>query len=336
MRTLPALVMALVLLSLAPGATLAHSPATPGENERLASAMLVREPTKSWAIYSELHNGGETRYFKLELKSGERLYAGVFLHSDTGFLPRIAAMGPGFENDSNLPAFVEVPAGYGHVVINGTLERREYEPFTPASYYQIGQVDITVNRTATYYIAVFEPDRGGDFGIAIGYVESFTAEEWLLIPYSVINIHLWEGQSPALILAPLVLTVVIGAATIACWGRRRGKWPFSPRFWLGATVTLLLIGTGAMTVLQMGLALAVSENQASGVVTAIFAAVPIALGAWALRQAYFGRRGIKARLWMALVGAMGLVFWGGLVIGPALAFAYALLPDGKSGRYHTN
>ena len=331
MRTIQALAMALVLLALAPGAALAHSPTSPGENEDLASAMLVREPTKSWAIYSEIHDGGGARYFKLELKSGERLYAGVFLNSDTGFLPRIAAMGPGFKNDSVLPDFVEVPAGYGHVVVNGTLEGREYEPFTPASYYQIGKVDIMVNRTATYYIAVFDPDRGGDFGVAIGYVESFTAEEWLLIPFSVINIHLWEGQSLALILAPLVLTVVIGAVAIARWGRRRGKWPFSPRFWLGASVALLLIGTGAMTVLQMGMALAVSENPAGGGVTAMFTAIPIALGAWALRQAYFGRRGIKARFWMALVGALGLVFWGGLVIGPALAFAYALLPGGNHG-----
>ncbi len=318
--------MALVLLSFTPGAALAHSPTTPGENEGLASAMPVREPTKSWAIYSELHNGGEARYFKLELKAGERLYAGVFLHSDTGFLPRIAAMGPGFVNGSVLPAFVEVPAGYGHVVVNGTLEGKEYEPFTPASYYQIGNVDITVNRTATYYIAVFDPDRGGDFGIAIGYVESFTADEWLLIPFRVINIHLWEGQSLALILAPLVLAVVIGAIAIGYWGRRNGKWPFSPRFWLGATVALLLIGTGAMTVLQMGLALAVSENPAGGGVTAMFAAIPLALGAWALRMAYSGQRGIGARLCMVLVGALGLLFWGGLIVGPALAFVYSVLP----------
>ena len=141
---------------------------------------------------------------------------------------------------------------------------------------------------------------------------------------------------PALAMALVLLTLAIGIISIVYWGRRNGKWPFSPRFWLGATVTLLLIGTGAMTGLQMGMALAVSENPVGGVVTAAFAAIPIALGIWVLRLASSDQRGIKARLWMALVGAMGLVFWGGLVIGPALAFAYALLPDGKSGRYHTN
>lgn len=334
MRVLPAAALAFVMISLSLGEAVAHSPTTTGDNESLANAALVREPTKSWAIYSEIHEGGEARYYKLELKSGERLHAGVFLHSDTGFLPRLAAMGPGFANDSPLPVFVQVPAGYGHVVVNGTLKGREYEPFTPASYYQISNVDITVNRTGTYYIAVFEPDRGGDFGIAIGYLESFTAEEWLLIPFRLINIHLWEGQPLLLVLAPLLLTIVIGAVALAWWGRRNGRWPFSPRFWLGASVGLLLIGTGAMTVLQMGMALAVSGNPAGGVLTAIFALLPIALGLWTLFLACSGKHDIGTRTGMALVGALCLFVWGGLVIGPVLAFVYALLPAPKSGTDH--
>lgn len=334
MRALPAAAMAMSMILLSLGAALAHSPAIPGGTEGLAGAETVREPTKSWAFYTEIHEGGGARYFKLDLKSGERLYASVFLHSDTGFLPRLAAMGPGFVNRSELPSFVEAPAGYGHVVLNGTLKGRDYEPFTPASYYMIAKMDITVNRTATYYIAVFEPDRGGDFGIAIGYIESFTAEEWLLIPFRVIQIHLWEGQPLLLILAPLVLTMVIGAIAIAYRGRLSGRWPYTTRFWLGATAALLLIGTGAMTALQMGMAMAASENPAGWPATAIFAALPIGLGTWALRLSGSGRPGVGSRTRMALVGALGLLFWGGLLIGPALAFAHALLPEGKSGRYH--
>lgn len=333
-RRLTALAAALAMLSFALGPALAHSPSTTGDNEGLSSAQNVPEPTKSWAFYGELHGSGEARYFKLELKTGERLYAGLFLHSDTGFLPRLAAMGPGFANASGLPPFVEVPEGYGAIVVNGTIKGREYEPFTPASYYQIGRVDMKVNRTATYYIAVFEPDRGGDFGIAIGYVESFTAEEWLLIPFSVINIHLWERQPLALILAPLVLTLAFGIAALVYWGRRRGRWPFPPRFWPGAAAGLMLVGTGAMTVMQMGMALAISENPAGGVVTGMFAAIPLALGAWALGLAWRDEHGRKARLRMVLVGALGLVFWGGLIVGPVLAFVTALWPRPKNGRYH--
>jgi hypothetical protein len=327
-RGLLAIAAFVALAGLAPGAALAHSPTTPGENEGLAAAETVREPTKSWAYYSELHEGGEARYFRLELKAGERLYAGVFLPADTGFLPRIAAMGPGWGNESALPAFVEVPPGYGHVVVNGTLGGRDYEPFTPASYYQIGKVDITVNRTATYYIAVFEPDRGGKFGIAIGYRESFTAEEWLMIPFRVINIHLWEGQPLALILSPLIVTLALGIALMAWWRRRRGSWPYAFRFWPGALAGLMLAGTGAMTALQMAMALSVSGNPAGGVVTALFAAIPLALGMWALRLARPGQFDTGFRLRMALVGALGLLLWGGLVLGPVLAFVQAGLPGG--------
>lgn len=308
---------------------MAHSPTTAVDNQGLGSAETVREPTKSWAYYGELHGGGEARYFRLELKAGERLHASVFLHSDTGFLPRIAAMGPGLANEGPLPPFVEVPAGYGALVVNGTLEGRGYEPFTPASYYQIGKVDIKVNRTATYYIAVFEPDRGGDFGLAIGYVESFTAEEWLLIPFRVIDIHVWEGQPLGLVLAPLIVTLAAGLPALVWWARRNGKWPFPTRFWPGALAGLFLLGTGAMTVLQMALALSVSENPAGGVVTAMFAAVPIVVGIVALRGAVSNESGAWPRARMAFAGALGLLFWGGLIVGPALAFVHALWPARK-------
>jgi len=330
MRRITALLgVALAMLAFSFGPAVAHSPTTAGDNGGLESAEAVREPTKSWAYYGELHGGGEARYFRLELKAGERLYAGLFLSSDTGFLPSIAAMGPGWGNDSALPAFVAVPAGYGALVVNGTLEGRDYEPFTPASYYQIAKVDITVNRTATYYIAVFEPDHGGKFGLAIGYVESFTAEEWLLIPFRVINIHVWEGQPLGLVLAPLIVTLAAGLPALVWWARRTGRWPFPLRFWPGALAGLLLLGTGAMTVLQMALALSVSENPAGGAVTAMFAAIPVVLGIVALRGAVLNESGAWPRSKMVLAGALGLVFWGGLMVGPALAFVHALWPAKK-------
>ena len=321
--------IALVLLAPTAGA---HSPAMVGENDSLATALTVQDPAKSWAFYDDIHKGGEAKYFKLELKTGDRLYAGVFLPDNTGFLPRIAALGPGLVDEGYLPPFVDVPAGYGHVVVNGTIKGKEYEPFTPGSYYQIGNIDITVNRSGTYYIAVFEPDRGGNYGIAIGYIESFTLQEWLLIPASVIEINLWEGQPLALILAPLALALLLGIPAIFVVGRRKGMWPFTPAFWIGAVAALMFIGTGAMTLMQMAMALSAASDKAGGLVTAVFAAVPIALGVVALRAAAAGVRGPWPRIKMGLVGATGLLLWGGLFIGPALAFVAAVLPARMSGK----
>ena len=62
MRALPAVALASVMILLSLGAATAHSPTTFGDNESLASAALVREPTKSWAIYSEIHTGGESAW----------------------------------------------------------------------------------------------------------------------------------------------------------------------------------------------------------------------------------------------------------------------------------
>lgn len=316
-------ILAVALVPLA----LAHVPLGVGENDSLRKAAHIDDPTKSWAIYDDIHFGGQAKYSPLELKMGERLHAGVFLARSDGFLPGMAAVGPGFGDEGYLPPFVEVPSGLGFVAVNGTLEGREYEPFTPAAYYRICQLDITVNQTGTYYIAVFEPDHAGDFGMAIGYIESFTVEEWLLIPFSVINIHLWEGQSPLLIFAPLVI-VIVSTFAVIIWSKRRGKRvPSRASFWLGATVAALYFGTAGMTLLQMVMALSISSGSgAGGAVTLMFALIPIITGYLLLRQAFSEKRDLGARARTAVLGAVGLVFWAGLLIGPVLALVAAFLP----------
>jgi hypothetical protein len=40
-------------------------------------------------------------------------------------------------------------------------------------------------------------------------VEEFKVDEWLLIHWSVVDIHLWARQSPACIVAPLAVVIVI-------------------------------------------------------------------------------------------------------------------------------
>jgi hypothetical protein len=316
-------ILCITLMPLAQG----HVPLGVGENDSISNAAHIGNPAKSWAIYDDIHHGGQAKYYRLELKMGERLYAGVFLARSDGFLPGMAALGPGFGNEGYIPPFVEVPAGDGYVAVNGTLNGREYEPFTPAAYYQICQLDITVNRSGTYYIAVFEPYQAGDFGIAIGYVESFTVGEWLLIPFSVIDIHLWEGQSPLLIFAPLIITVITVFAAIF-WAKKRGRRvPSTARFWLGATAAALCFGTAVMTLLQMGMALSISSGSAAGgVVTLMFALVPMLVGYLQVRQAASEKRDLGARARMAVLGVIALAFWAGLLIGPVLAIVTAFLP----------
>jgi predicted Zn-dependent peptidase len=60
----------------------------------------------------------------------------------------------------------------------------------------VARFNVTVPQDGDYYLAVYGPE-GGNYSLAPGYVEEFTVAEWLQIPWSVISIHRWEGQSLA-------------------------------------------------------------------------------------------------------------------------------------------
>ena len=72
-----------------------------------------------------------------------------------------------------------------------------------------------------YYIAVYGPG-GGKYSLAPGFQEQFTPSEWLQIPWSVVSIHLWEGQSPWVIFAPMILVVIGGLALMGIYRKQPG------------------------------------------------------------------------------------------------------------------
>jgi hypothetical protein len=74
----------------------------------------------------------------------------------------------------------------------------------------IAEISLEAPATGTYYLVIFEPHRGGPYGLDVGYEERFGLEEWILIPIFAIGIHEWEGQSIAFILVPMELTLIVG------------------------------------------------------------------------------------------------------------------------------
>jgi hypothetical protein len=309
-----------------------------GENDSLEHALHIENPTKSWAIYDELGHDGGAKYYELELKKGERLKVSIFTPEEGDFSPGIVIMGPNFSNTTAIPDFIEVPEGYGTIMIAGERsEHAEYEPFTPSSSYHTAEFDEEVNQSAKYYIAVFDPDHGGKFGVAVGYIESFSVEEWLLIPFDVINIHLWEGQNIVMILAPLVIVFVTGKIILFYRRLKQNKPPHKFHEWLGSIGGLLYMGTGSMMILQMGIALSRSGPTAAATVTLIFAGIPIVLGALLL---WGSARDIKDtkdktklttenRIKLFIYGILGLVFWAGLIVGPIIVMVASILPEKK-------
>ncbi len=305
------------------GVVSAHAPLDAGSNEDLSNATLVSPPEKSFVIYTELHESGEAQYYRFPMEKGQILYGSLQVPGTTSMIPDLAIIGPGIASSGDIPPFVDVPPGSAATVIRGRVpEHPSYEPFSPQPIYEVARFNITVPEGGTYYIAVFG-NSGGKYSLAPGFLEEFTPAEWLLIPWSVITIHLWEGQSLFLILSPLIAVLIGGIALITVARKKKGM-PFGPVHWLIVTAGLLYIGGAAMTALQIVFTVSVTGYDPSIFLTLFFLGIPLLLGLIAVRAGFtLSRRdsGRKTGVILIMTGLLGLLFWAGLIIGPVLAIA---------------
>lgn len=302
----------LVFLALAPALTSAHVPVFSNEQTGIQDAYVVEDPLKSWAIYQEL-DPDVPRYFKLSLVQGERLFVSVSLVNPEDEV-ELLIIAPEIEGEHH---DIEAPEGYGVLEVEGEVSQASYEPFAPSYSYRVASYDQRVDLSGDYYVAILS-HTGGSATLAIGYLEQFTLEEWILVPLNVINSKIIEGQNPLPILSPLIATLVIGWWLI----RRRLT---RPHHWLVGAGGLLLIGGSFVVLLQMVIALAITGIAGGAIVTLFFIIAPLALG-WAsfkkIQKTTWRTRDV---LTFGLYGILGLVVWGGFVIGPLLLIVGALL-----------
>ncbi len=321
------LVLLLVLLILLVQGVFAHAPDTPTDNESLDTAYTIANPTKSWAIYAELHEGEEAQYYKLDLPENERLLVQLFVPTSekSSFEPNLVVMGPGITSQDAVPEYVEIVEAVGIMLLEGQRNSSPtYEPFTPSSFYELASIDQEVSAGGTYHVAVYEPSEEGHYGLAIGYREQFGLDEFINIPVDVIGIHQWEGQSLLFIFAPLIVTIVAGFAVLVL---KRSVTPQTLFGGIGVFAGLLYLGSGFMTLTQMILALTTAAPNLSVILTAIFIMIPIFL-AIAIFRLSINRRQVtsRTRVFVALTGVLGLFAWAGLIVGPILALLTSLLP----------
>jgi len=320
----------LIMMLLAVPIVKAHSPTMAGDNESLATATVIVDPTKSWAVYAELHQGGEAQYYKFDISAGQTIYVQLFISTDSAngnFTPSFILMGPGIQTNDTVPGYIEQPNGTTAMVIQGVRSpAATYEPFSPSTFIQLAELRMAAPNSSTYYVAVFEPFNGGHYGLAIGERESFTLDEWLLMPFHLISVHEWEGQSLFIILGPMVVTVIAGLLFIL-WRWR--PWRSMALFdWAGILAGLLFLGSSAVVFTQMAIAISHTSLQGAVAVSLMFALIPLTLSLVTLRVVLNreSRSNIRTRLFMIVLGVFALVFWAGLVIGPALAFLAAVMP----------
>jgi len=317
-------------------AVLAHAPLTPGDNESLATAVFIPDPTKSWAMYAELHEGGEAQYYSFNITEGERIHVMLFKSpapEDREFVPSFVLMGPDINGQGDIPDYVETPVGSDTLVAEGEQPAQaSYEPFSPSSFYSLADVALDAPSSGTYYIAVYEPFRGGRYGLAIGDREEYSLSEWILIPLNLISVYQWEGQSLIVIFAPLVATLVIGLGLIL-W-LLRNRWTTQTILdWTGILAGLLFLGTGVMILFQMALTLTQTPLVPEIGVTLMLALIPLLLGIGMLRLVLksLGKVNIRKRAYLAILGLLALFAWAGLLVGPALAIVASVLPTRTGG-----
>ncbi len=305
----------------------AHVPKTASGNESLESAMIIEDPIKSWAIYSELKGGDVANYYEMEMESGERLYLSLLTPKNEDFVPNLAVIGPGIDGNDTTPDFVQIPDDVGIKVIEGDLGERKYEPFTPGSYYHPATFDQNIEESGTYHAVVYsEEGAGGNYGLAVGYEERWSLVEWILLPLDVINIRIWEGQSLWLIFAPMIAVLTLGFTWTGWKYRSQGKRPGNVREWFLLTSGLLYIGSGAMMLMQIVIALSGSSPSLTVIVTLIFALIPVILGYKLFEESSdFKKPEVSDRIRVFVFGILGLTVWAGIILGPVLAMIPGLL-----------
>ena len=314
---------------------LAHAPLKPNNNESLATATLIPDPTKSWAIYGELHEGGEAQYYRFNITEGQKIHVMLFKSTrseEAEFLPSFVLMGPGISELGDVPDYVEKPPEARTLVANGEQPAQAtFEPFSPSSFYSLADVALNAPATGTYYIAVFESTMGGHYGLAVGDRESYTLDEWILIPFNLLSIYQWEGQSIILVFAPMILTLVIGVALMILRSKNN-KTPKTLHGWIGSIAGLLFLGSGATILFQLAFSLIKAPLGSEVAITIMFALIPIFLGigtlwlSWTTEQ----KTDLRSRIYLAVLGVAALFAWAGLIIGSALAIIASAIPRRSS------
>ena len=314
-----------------------HAPLMPGNNESLDTATVVSDPTKSWAVYADLHEGGEAQYYRFDIAQGQRIHVSLLKSTaadDGDFVPGFVLMGPNLVPQGTVPDYVEMPEGAGGMVVEGkSPTRATYEAFSPSAFYRLAELELDAPASCTYYVAVYDDSRGGRYGLAIGDRESFTLSEWILTPLSVISIREWSGQSLPLVFAPAAAVLVLGIAILISRRRTTG----SPRTlfqWTEAAAGLLFLASGFTAVFQMLIALTLAPFGVDVVVTIVLALVPIIMGIFAIRFALRKTVNVRTRVSTAILGVLALFAWAGFVIGPILAVIASVLPHSKTNQTH--
>ena len=174
----------------------------------------------------------------------------------------------------------------------------------------------------TYRVAVYDPEEGGNYGVTVGYIETFSVQERITTPIRLISVYRWSGESLALIFTPVAVVLLMGILLIR---KKARDLDVSGR--LGSLAGLLFFATGGSILFQMTLSLARAPEFSEAPITLLLASVPILLGSVALAISLGGGLKAKGRICLFLVGMIGLFVGAGFLAGPLMAIVACIIPS---------
>lgn len=315
---------------------LAHVPVFGGEGKTPETAISIEYPEKSQVLYGQLA-AGDIRYYSFEIEQGERITLGLITpveQGNAGFTPDLFLMGPGLTEEGEVPDILKISEGYGIKSYFGNLSHPVYEGFTPSAFYSIARADLKAPESGKYYVAISSAQGEGNYGIVVGYEETFTFLEWISIPFNQIKIYQWEGQRLLLIFFPLGLVLSIGL--LAMYLKREIVASFTPARISGVLAGLFFLGTGISYIFQMLISLSNSSYSPEVFITLFLILASLGLGVisltLSLKHADYGTVSARKRFYFLIIGIAGLLLWAGWFLGPLMAFEASLLPwDRKRG-----
>jgi hypothetical protein len=323
----------LLIISFSLPLVLAHAPLGTQDNESIGKATVIPDPTKSWALYSALNSDGDPQYYKFNISGGQTIHVLMYKSlrpEDANFTPVLVLLGQNVNATGDIPSKITVPAEYKAQLIHSTTPQPSYEPFSPGILAYVTDLTISNATSGQYYLVVYEASNnptGGHYGLAIGDRETYTIDEWVLIPLNLISIYQWEGQSLALVVSPMLVTLIVGLIFVG-WRQRKQCDLANPMVWFAAVAGLTFVGTAVSTFFQLLFGASQVSVGVDVVITIVFASIPLILGLATLRITLknSSKATMRKRIYFIILGVAALFIWAGLIIGPILAILAALMP----------
>ena len=201
-------VFTLLLLVVLAGPVCAHRPLfVEKANNQLDNPVIIPDPDISWAVYAELTQG-TVDYYEFDIPSGgQQLFAQLLVPMRpqfSNFRPTLALIGSGLPLVDSVP--FDQPQGKGAIVLPWEDKKEFFEPFTQTRYYMAQEFRQNLPQ-GTWWLAVYNPQQGGKYTLAVGEREVWGWRDLFAFPGIWYRTRWWynPGQTIAIIAAGLGL-----------------------------------------------------------------------------------------------------------------------------------